>query len=88
MIPPLLTFVALACGGHVPPNRTASDPVHVRSELGCAETLPSGEDECRARGCAWEAALACTGIPQPEEGEWRACACVCAADVERCSLLP
>lgn len=54
---------------------------------------------CEARGCTWQPALLCMGVPFPdEEAEAehresaerceRSCACVCAEDVEACANVP
>lgn len=54
---------------------------------------------CEARGCTWQPALVCMGVPFPdaeaeaehrERGERceRRCACVCAEDVEACTNVP
>lgn len=69
-----------------------------RPELGCTERPAGGEDACRARGCDWTQPLSCYGTePPPDEveSERRAreagtmtCTCVCAQDVEDCSMVP
>ncbi|MEZ4246637.1 MAG: hypothetical protein R3B99_00120 [Polyangiales bacterium] len=67
--------------------------------------VPEGTDyeveatACEARGCQWQAALLCMGVPFPDdeaEAEHRTsaercerrCACVCAEDVEACANTP
>ncbi|MFO0682662.1 MAG: hypothetical protein U0234_11450 [Sandaracinus sp.] len=85
----VLSCSLVACGGS-----TSSAPAGtlVRSDLICTETLPSGQAECEARGCAWGPPLWCSGVAtEPEESAHdasRPCACTCHDDVMRCMSVP
>lgn len=90
----VLSLVAslLACGGAAPSSST-SPSTHWRDDLSCHESEPSGQAACEARGCAWQAALFCSGIQQPPEEieQYRRsapCTCVCQADIVACMSMP
>ena len=67
----------------------------VREDLVCTEQVPSGERECVARGCRWQAPLFCSGVQVPDEvierfgsDRSRPCTCVCETDVIDCMSRP
>lgn len=96
MRPLVLVFAAslVACGGASPPAASSAPPgTHWREDLSCHESEPSGQAECEARSCVWQAALVCSGIAQPHEVLERnrrsaPCTCVCHEDLMRCLSVP